>query len=37
MRASLTSNQLLALSENLEKIGPLEVQRVLQAFAQFTR
>jgi putative heme-binding domain-containing protein len=33
-RAKLTSEQLLALTESLKTIGPMEVDRLLEAFAQ---
>jgi putative membrane-bound dehydrogenase-like protein len=35
-RAKLSSEQLLALTESLKTIGPLEVDRLLDAFAQST-
>jgi putative membrane-bound dehydrogenase-like protein len=35
-RAKLTSEQLLALTEALKNIGPLEVERLLDAFVQST-
>jgi putative heme-binding domain-containing protein len=35
-RAKLTSEQLLALTESLKTIGPMEMDRLLEAFAQST-
>jgi putative membrane-bound dehydrogenase-like protein len=35
-RAKLNAEQLLALAEELEKVGPMEVDRLLEAFAQST-